>query len=117
MQLFALVLPMTIKATFPNSPTMMFGDSYKRWWTQLAEYCLDFKLPQPSIQVSAGKWVSFGGLKWCSEHEFQRELDAEGQHRSAADFQWRRPSLIERQILRKHVPGWANDSSADTARK
>jgi hypothetical protein len=99
---------MTIKATFPNSPTMMFGDSYKRWWTQLAEYCRDFKLPQPSIQVSAEKWISYGGLKWCSEHDFQRELDAEGQKRTIDKFHWRRPTLIERQILRKHVRGWAN---------
>ncbi len=106
---------MTIKATFPNSPTMMFGDSYKRWWTQLAEYCRDFKLPQPQIQVSAAKWVSFGGLKWCSEHDFQRELDTEGQGRSVGDFRWRRPSLIERQILRKHVPGWANAKDQPTS--
>jgi len=34
---------MTIKAKFQSGRTMLFGDSYKRWWTQMAEYCRDIR--------------------------------------------------------------------------
>ena len=94
---------MTIKSKFPNGRTMLFGDSYKRWWTQMAEHCRE-RMEQPeSIQVSKSKWISFGGLKWCEESRFQSELDEEGEGRTAAEFQWRRPTAIELRILNKHV--------------
>lgn len=94
---------MTIKSKFQNGRAMLFGDSYKRWWTQMAEYCRDIREQPESIRVSKSKWISFGGLKWCSEQSFQLELDEEGEGRSAAEFQWRRPTSIELRILNKHV--------------
>jgi len=53
--------------------------------------------------VSKSKWISLGGLKWCEESRFQSELDEEGEGRTAAEFQWRRPTAIELRILNKHV--------------
>jgi len=94
---------MTIKAKFPSGRVMPFGDSYKRWWTQMSEYCREHAEQPESIQVSKSKWISFGGLKWCEEGRFQSELDEEGEGRAAAEFQWRRPTAIELRILNKHV--------------
>ena len=94
---------MTIKAKFPSGRVMLFGDSYKRWWTQMYEHCRDIREQPTEIQVSKSKWISFGGLKWCEESRLQYELDEEGEGRSAAVCQWRRPTAIELRILNKHV--------------
>ena len=102
--------PMTIKATFPDGPTMMFGDSYRKWWDQLAEYCRTFKKPRPFVEISSAKWIGFGGVKWCSFASLQDELDEEGDGRKAESFVFRPLSLIEQRTLAKHVRSWENKS-------
>lgn len=71
--------------------TMMFGDSYKDWETQFQEFiwqyiqwwdtaeimhCKIFKII--SVEVSKDKWKAWGGLRWCSEANFQHQLNREG---------------------------------------
>jgi hypothetical protein len=57
----------------------MFGDSYKKWYIQLKEYCTTYKdLSFISADVCKDKWIGWGGLKWCNENEFQDELNREG---------------------------------------
>jgi len=94
---------MTIKATFQNGTTMLFGDSYKRWWTQLAEYCGTYRKEQPSVRISREPWISFGGLKWCSPDQFRVELIQEGKGRSISDFTFRPLTQIEQRILNKYI--------------
>ncbi len=74
---------MIIKVKFKQSDggeyVMMFGDSYKRWQTQYEE----FRRLYPKDEViqrwiSHSKWKGWGGLKWCSEENFQKELNREG---------------------------------------
>jgi len=94
---------MTIKATFQDGATMLFGDSYKRWWDQLAEYCQTFKKPRPSVEISSTAWIGFGGVKWCSFASLQVELDEEGDGRKAESFVFRPLNLVEQRILNKYV--------------
>jgi len=103
---------MTIKAIWPKGLkkngepvplVMLFGDSYKDWWEQLREYCRLHKLDAPTIEVSKEKWIGYGGLKWCWWGNFQDKLDTEGKGRKVGDFQFRKPTQIELNILNKHV--------------
>lgn len=85
---------------------MLFGDSYKRWFIQLSEYCRTYKQPRPSDVVKCrAKWISYGGLKWCSEDALQTELDNEMQGREREEFKdWMPLTRIERRTMEKHVP-------------
>ncbi len=66
--------------------TLMFGKSYKKWEEQFREYCFTFKpIELLSVETSAEKWISWGGLKWCVESEFQYELNREGCQENEAD--------------------------------
>jgi hypothetical protein len=83
---------------------MLFGDSYRRWFDQLAEYCHHYKHPRPRVVKTKAKWIGFGGLKWCSESHLQEALDEEGDGRKAAEFSdWKPLSEIERRTLEKRV--------------
>lgn len=96
---------MTVKATFPDGSVMLFGNSYRRWFDQLAEYCRRHSRPRPRVEKCAAKWVAFGGLKWCAPDLLQAELDAEGCGRKAEEFSdWKPLSLVERRTLEKFVP-------------
>jgi len=96
---------MTIKATFPDGNVMLFGDSYKKWIDQLAEYCRRHSQPRPQVEKCEAKWISFGGLKWCAPELLQGELDAEGQGRNASEFaSWKPLNKIERQMLENRIP-------------
>lgn len=66
---------------------MMFGDSYKSWEQQFREYCATFKPIGEVLEVktSKEKWIGWGGLKWCNESEFQKELNREGCQEKDAD--------------------------------
>lgn len=95
---------MTIKATFPDGTVIMLGDSYRKWWDQLAELCHYHKLPRPSVLKCPSKWIGYGGLKWCSECNFAECLRVEGKDRTIADFaDWSPLNRIERRTLEKHV--------------
>lgn len=69
-----------IKITFSND-TMMFGNSYKSWEEQVEEYmrrsAKDLEKPS-KVEISSSKFISWGGLKWCSENKFQYLLNREG---------------------------------------
>lgn len=72
-----------IRVRFSDDWTMMFGDSYKPWEIQLEEYLSLLKQKGKlngylDVSVSNNKWISWGGLKWCSEENFQQQLNREG---------------------------------------
>ncbi|MDQ0255461.1 hypothetical protein J2S74_002843 [Evansella vedderi] len=72
---------MIVRITFSNNLVMLFGNSYKTWEEQFKDYYLLFKdeLPKPeNVEVTWSKWISFGGLKWCSHENFQSQLNREG---------------------------------------
>lgn len=83
---------MTIKATFPDGTIMLFGDSYKSWIDQLAEYCRAHKMPRPAVAKCRQEWIGYGGLKWCAETDLQSELDNEGKGRSIKSRSARSPN-------------------------
>lgn len=72
-----------VRVRFSESWVMMFGNSYKPWEMQLNEYLIFLKQKgeAPTIEdvhVSDSNWISWGGLKWCSEDNFQNQLNREG---------------------------------------
>jgi len=72
---------MIVRVTFENDLTMLFGDSYKPWTLQFDEYCWRNKKQLGeivSVDTSAEKWISWGGLKWCADESFQAQLNREG---------------------------------------
>lgn len=79
---------MIIKIQFLNSKTgetftMMFGNSYKKWREQVDEYMRMSRARNEQIEPikmwkSLSKWIAWGGLKWCNENDFQKELNREG---------------------------------------
>lgn len=76
---------MIVKVDFGNH-SMLFGNSYRTWEDQLAEHYREFGLRPISILMCKKDWISFGGLKWCQDIAFQRELDKEGKGREIDDF-------------------------------
>ena len=85
---------MIVKVTFLDLNnerfTILFGNSYKNWFTQFEEYLFrkvkwwDDKIIMNcefyriyDVSKSMEKWVGYGGLKWCLESAFQDELDHE----------------------------------------
>lgn len=72
---------MIVRITFDNDKVMLFGNSYKDWYTQFEEYYYYQKnTPQLPIKFESckDKWVGWGGLKWSSEDSFQEQLNMEG---------------------------------------
>lgn len=71
---------MIIKITFSHG-AMMFGNSYKSWEDQVEEYmrrnAKDLEKPL-KVEISKSKFIAWGGLKWCSEENFQHKLNREG---------------------------------------
>ena len=105
---------MTIKATFPDGSTLLCGDSYRRWFDQLREACLYYKLPRPEVVKCSAKWISYGGLKWCSEQDLAHALNNEGKGRTTAEFTgWEPLNQIERRTLEKHVPDSPPNAGSD----
>jgi len=74
-----MIVKIKLKSKDNDEFTMMFGNSYKSWESQFREYCQNFK-PVEILQLETSKedWIGWGGLKWCSEDEFQDELNREG---------------------------------------
>ncbi len=85
---------MIVKITFSDlddkESTMLFGNSYKNWFTQFEEYlyrtikwwnakeilsCDIYEIID--VQKTSDKWIGYGGLKWCCELDFQAELNSE----------------------------------------
>lgn len=71
---------MIVRITFDDNSVMLFGDSYKPWTMQSEEYIWNYKKEAIStkFESSKDKWIGWGGLKWCSENNFQQQLDREG---------------------------------------
>lgn len=70
-----------VRVTFSDR-IMMFGNSYKPWKDQLDEYLLlrrqaNDTLTLVKVEMSFANWVSWGGLKWCQEADFQHQLNRE----------------------------------------
>lgn len=62
-----------------ETSTMLFGNSYKNWSEQFAEYCRSANpIKVVFVETSKADWMGWGGLKWCAESEFQGELNREG---------------------------------------
>lgn len=71
-----------VRVTFSDR-VMMFGNSYKPWHIQYDEYVwMRRNNGNPArlinVETSHSKWVSWGGLKWCPEDQFQSQLNREG---------------------------------------
>ena len=77
---------MTVKIRFADGTEMLFGDSYRTWQDQLSEYCREFRQVPLLAWKSAARWISVGGLKWCSVEQLPIELEKEGEWRNAANF-------------------------------
>lgn len=72
---------MIIRITFEDGLVMMFGNSYNKWEWQVEEYMrirAKFSSKLIKIETSRSKWISWGGLKWCPEDDFQHQLNREG---------------------------------------
>lgn len=68
---------MIVKIAFEDGSTMLFGDSYKKWYTQLDEYLGKYhdKITRPKkVFFSNEKWPT-KPLKWCDEDSFQQILN------------------------------------------
>lgn len=66
--------------------TMMFGDSYKSWENQFNQWSFTWKPKELiSAESTKEKWIGWGGLKWCCEDNFQKELNREGCQSSDPD--------------------------------
>lgn len=79
-----------VRVRFSESWVMMFGNSYKPWEMQLNEYLIFLKQKGEAptidgVHVSDSHWISWGGLKWCSEDNFQNQLNREGCQSSDPD--------------------------------
>jgi hypothetical protein len=95
---------MTIKATFPDGTVMLFGDSYRKWISQLQEFCSHFEMPRPEVVKCSAKWIAYGGIKWCPENDLALALEEENQGRSIKDFsKWEPLNQIERRTLEKYI--------------
>lgn len=93
---------MTVRVTFRKENKefkMLFGNSYKYWYTQATEYIYrnhgsetegwrysDLnELEILEVEKSHSPWVGWGGLKWCTEDLFQEELNREGVQQNEPD--------------------------------
>jgi len=100
----ARLKPATIRACFEDHTgpyVMMFGTSYKTWWDQLEEFCRLYKTKPKDVTICRKEWISFGGLKWCDEMNFQGELDKEGKGRKTEEFVFGPLNRIEANCLRR----------------
>lgn len=81
-----MIVKIKIKDKENKEYTMLFGNSYKKWFTQFEEYA-QIHPPFEVIEVSISKenWKSWGGLKWCRENQFQEELNREGVQNNEPD--------------------------------
>ena len=68
-----------VRITFSDRLVVLFGNSYKDWSEQASEFLRIYpELKIEKIESSESKWIDWGGLKWCSEKNFQAELNREG---------------------------------------
>ena len=100
-----------IKKGKPAVFTMMFGDSYKSWKSQFCEFSYRFYTPRTegwkkeyvngnilNGAQSKSKWIGYGGLKWCLEEEFQKELNAEYEGQKK-DIEWNGPRQYSKMVF------------------
>jgi hypothetical protein len=74
-----MIVKIKIKSKEDEEYTMLFGNSYKKWFTQFEQYARMYAPFQIiGVSISQSEWKSWGGLKWCNENEFQEELNREG---------------------------------------
>jgi hypothetical protein len=74
-----MIVKIKIKTQEDEAYTMLFGNSYKKWFTQFEQYARMYAPFQIiEVSISQSEWKSWGGLKWCNENEFQEELNREG---------------------------------------
>ena len=76
---------MIARVTFDNGLVMMFGNSYKPWTMQFDEYMWNKDIKPIKLETSKDKWIGGGGLKWCNEELFQKQLDREGCQENESD--------------------------------
>lgn len=71
-----------VRVTFESGEVILIGNSYKQWDMQFDEYTWHMHQQGnltgvTQVEVSGSPWVSWGGLKWCPEREFQKQLNRE----------------------------------------
>lgn len=93
-----MIVRITFRTNKNENIVILFGDSYKKWFTQCEEYlCNYIRWYDTSIiskcdirevlnvEKSFSKWKGWGGLKWCHSDIFQEELNREGVQRDEPD--------------------------------
>lgn len=92
---------MTVKLTIirgEETDVILTGTSYKDWTQQAVEYIYlnygskdmgwrfrDIDDLDIEVKKSNGRWIGWGGLKWCDEASFQEQLNREGVQQSEPD--------------------------------
>jgi hypothetical protein len=81
-----MIVKIKIKSKENEEYTMLFGNSYKKWFTQFEQYARMYSTFQVlEVSISQAEWKGWGGLKWCNETEFQEELNREGVQQNEPD--------------------------------
>jgi len=86
-----MIVKLTLTDKNNKEYKMLFGNSYKKWHDQMIEYLGRYFCSNDkgwnytemtghiiAVEVSKSSWKGWGGLKWCSEENFQQELNREG---------------------------------------
>ena len=90
-----MTVKIKLKQLDNQTTTMLFGDSYKSWHTQFAEFVRANKpIEVLEAHSSSEPWISYGGLKWCELSEFSGCLTEEGEQREVSDFQFVENKLV-----------------------
>lgn len=103
-----MIVKLSILTKEDKEIVMLFGNSYKNWYTQFREWCIYRKPKQLNFaQSSPEKWKSWGGLKWCEESDFQEELNREGCQQNDPDNpnprQYKNMRFVDNRIVRNIV--------------
>jgi len=90
-----MTVKIKLKQPDNQTTTMLFGDSYKSWFQQFAEFVRANKpIEVLEAHISSEPWISYGGLKWCEKSDFEYELMEEGEDREVSDFQFVANKLV-----------------------
>ncbi len=105
---------MIVKIKFNDDLVMLFGDSYKTWQEQLTEYIDLYKLDNIiDVWHSDKKWISMGGLKWCSEEDFPKLLkERENRDINSIEFKESPDKMID-EIMNIINNRWWNKTRSD----
>ena len=117
-----MIVRIKLKDINNEESIMLFGDSYKNYLDHLKDFFYRDQiwinnLPHPiysisSIERSKAEWKSWGGLIWCEEKDFQKELNREGCQPNDPDNphprQYSKMKFETNQSTINKIMGWYN---------